>query len=379
MTFALLHLCLVTAGTLAVSSAQTVTYLGRPLRDRTAAGSTRPPPRSPAHTLPLVDELSVLLSESRRLLARRGHSQGGQQRTAARRAGPGRVPAGAGGATYLSAALYPAAGLADRAAKASTGNSANDSGRENRPQEHSTFLAADKQSNFLDQTLSPRASGGVHVWRKLDSTVTSKSGIGEDEPKLLTKFEDDQDILAHESSYTSYEASSSSVTAERKTTAAVPSGTIPLWGLPIVALSSTTADSRASGGRKRSPSATFSPTMRPGTGGARFGSKADTGSAGVADDGSTATSTPAGRDNVPGRPGRDYPTFSKPPVTGFSCRGKVPGMYADFETRCQVWHFCHENGHHRFLCVAGTVFSPISRTCDWWYNVDCRYDAFPPF
>ena len=32
---------------------------------------------------------------------------------------------------------------------------------------------------------------------------------------------------------------------------------------------------------------------------------------------------------IPGGPGVDYPTFSSPPPTSFSCQGLVQGYYAD--------------------------------------------------
>lgn len=83
--------------------------------------------------------------------------------------------------------------------------------------------------------------------------------------------------------------------------------------------------------------------------------------------------------NVPGVPGDDYPVMTRVPVTDFTCNGKVHGLYADYQAQCQVWHNCHENGHDSFLCVAGTLFNPLSRTCDWWYNVDCTYITYPPY
>ncbi|CAG9800359.1 unnamed protein product [Chironomus riparius] len=57
--------------------------------------------------------------------------------------------------------------------------------------------------------------------------------------------------------------------------------------------------------------------------------------------------------------GIDYPNYSEVPVGGtFSCQNRLPGYYADMETRCQVWHWCVHSGHqYSFLCPNGTVFN----------------------
>lgn len=39
---------------------------------------------------------------------------------------------------------------------------------------------------------------------------------------------------------------------------------------------------------------------------------------------------------IPGEPGRDYPVLKEIPYTQFSCEDKLPGFYADVESRCQV-------------------------------------------
>lgn len=36
-----------------------------------------------------------------------------------------------------------------------------------------------------------------------------------------------------------------------------------------------------------------------------------------------------------------YPTLAKVPVTSFSCSGRLPGYYADVETKCQVKFICN--------------------------------------
>ncbi|KAL7049434.1 hypothetical protein ACKWTF_003696 [Chironomus riparius] len=71
--------------------------------------------------------------------------------------------------------------------------------------------------------------------------------------------------------------------------------------------------------------------------------------------------------------GIDYPNYSEVPVGGtFSCQNRLPGYYADMETRCQVWHWCVHSGHqYSFLCPNGTVFNQAYRVCDWFFNVDC--------
>ncbi|XP_055378924.1 anaphase-promoting complex subunit cdh1-like, partial [Condylostylus longicornis] len=72
-------------------------------------------------------------------------------------------------------------------------------------------------------------------------------------------------------------------------------------------------------------------------------------------------------------PGIDYPAYDTVPKgLSFSCQGRLPGYYADVETRCQVWHWCLHSGHsYSFLCPNGTVFNQAVRVCDWWTNVNC--------
>ncbi|XP_062529913.1 uncharacterized protein LOC101735358 isoform X2 [Bombyx mori] len=78
---------------------------------------------------------------------------------------------------------------------------------------------------------------------------------------------------------------------------------------------------------------------------------------------------------VPGSPGEDYPTLSNIPRTPFSCAGREPGYYADFETNCQVFRVCTVGstyGFQSFLCPNGTLFNQAVFVCDWWMNVNCR-------
>lgn len=77
---------------------------------------------------------------------------------------------------------------------------------------------------------------------------------------------------------------------------------------------------------------------------------------------------------MPGRPGVDYPIHWQVPKTSFDCRNyEQSGFYADVESDCQAYHSCHKGrgGRHTFLCPNGTLFSQELLTCDWWYNVEC--------
>ncbi|KFM69607.1 hypothetical protein X975_03903, partial [Stegodyphus mimosarum] len=80
-----------------------------------------------------------------------------------------------------------------------------------------------------------------------------------------------------------------------------------------------------------------------------------------------------GQQNVPGKPGIDYPTYGEIPFTNFDCRTfKAPGFYADLEAGCQVFHNCDmDMTKHSFMCPNGTIFHQELFICDWWYNVRC--------
>ncbi|XP_065558730.1 uncharacterized protein LOC136026270 [Artemia franciscana] len=87
---------------------------------------------------------------------------------------------------------------------------------------------------------------------------------------------------------------------------------------------------------------------------------------------SAETSEEADINTIPGTPGESYPTFHSVPRTNFNCAGKVPGYYADVESRCQGWHYCDDTGHFEsFLCPNGTIYDQAKRVCDWWFSVDC--------
>ena len=51
-------------------------------------------------------------------------------------------------------------------------------------------------------------------------------------------------------------------------------------------------------------------------------------------DGSGSSS--AGENGLLGQPGIDFPILTSIPLTGFHCRGRVPGYYGDVATACQV-------------------------------------------
>ncbi|KFM78010.1 hypothetical protein X975_23367, partial [Stegodyphus mimosarum] len=62
------------------------------------------------------------------------------------------------------------------------------------------------------------------------------------------------------------------------------------------------------------------------------------------------------------------------PQTSFSCSATPynPGLYADVETNCQVYHVCFEDRQESFLCGPGTTFNQRILACDFWYNFDCK-------
>jgi len=66
-------------------------------------------------------------------------------------------------------------------------------------------------------------------------------------------------------------------------------------------------------------------------------------------------------------------SFLAIPSTGFTCSAQpVPGIYADQETGCQVFHYCQDGGRmDSFFCPNLTLFNQQYFVCDWSYNVDC--------
>ncbi|XP_042885746.1 allergen Asp f 7 homolog isoform X2 [Penaeus japonicus] len=104
------------------------------------------------------------------------------------------------------------------------------------------------------------------------------------------------------------------------------------------------------------PSTTTTTTLRPVTTPMSYGPAPP----------SSTPSTPPG--SLP------YPSYNAiPPGLGFTCTGRLDGYYADPEAQCQVWHWCVPGGDkYSFLCPVQTLFNQATRTCDWWYNVDCQ-------
>ncbi|KAG7206089.1 hypothetical protein KM043_003483 [Ampulex compressa] len=69
--------------------------------------------------------------------------------------------------------------------------------------------------------------------------------------------------------------------------------------------------------------------------------------------------------------GPGYTNLTKIPETGFSCRGRK-GLFADVETKCQVFHNCSGWSKTSSLCPSGTAFSESKKRCEWWNTVQCR-------
>lgn len=62
------------------------------------------------------------------------------------------------------------------------------------------------------------------------------------------------------------------------------------------------------------------------------------------------------------------------PQTSFTCDDKPyqPGMYADLEVDCRVYHMCFDGRKESFLCGTGTIFNQEILSCDHPQNVDCQ-------
>lgn len=77
-------------------------------------------------------------------------------------------------------------------------------------------------------------------------------------------------------------------------------------------------------------------------------------------------------DCIFGTAGSDYPVLAQVPDTKFGCESLLPGIYADTDAACQVYHFClHDGNKFSFLCPNGTMFNQAYFVCDLWFNVDC--------
>lgn len=62
------------------------------------------------------------------------------------------------------------------------------------------------------------------------------------------------------------------------------------------------------------------------------------------------------------------------PKTGFTCKGRAPGYYADVEADCQVYRMCMSRGTggQAFLCPEGTKFNQRTLVCDHAAKVKCH-------
>ncbi|KAI4458344.1 hypothetical protein MML48_7g00015405 [Holotrichia oblita] len=74
---------------------------------------------------------------------------------------------------------------------------------------------------------------------------------------------------------------------------------------------------------------------------------------------------------VQGKPGIDFPVYSRIPRTSFSCKKVESGYYADLDTNCQVFHICNGGAKISFLCPNGTIFQQSDLICEWWFKVNC--------
>ncbi|XP_015189491.1 PREDICTED: uncharacterized protein LOC107073381 [Polistes dominula] len=66
-----------------------------------------------------------------------------------------------------------------------------------------------------------------------------------------------------------------------------------------------------------------------------------------------------------------YTNLTQIPETGFSCRGRK-GIFADVDTKCQVFHNCSGWSRTSSLCPVGTAFSEEKNRCEWWNTVQCK-------
>lgn len=49
--------------------------------------------------------------------------------------------------------------------------------------------------------------------------------------------------------------------------------------------------------------------------------------------------------------------------SSFSCNGKTTGYYSDDTVGCQVFHYCHENTKHSWICPEGATFHQVHLIC----------------
>ncbi|EFN79353.1 hypothetical protein EAI_09840, partial [Harpegnathos saltator] len=65
-----------------------------------------------------------------------------------------------------------------------------------------------------------------------------------------------------------------------------------------------------------------------------------------------------------------YTSLTNIPETRFSCSERR-GMFADVETKCQVFHNCSDWSKTSSLCPPGTAFCEKSKRCEWFERVRC--------
>ncbi|XP_011694666.1 PREDICTED: uncharacterized protein LOC105454034 [Wasmannia auropunctata] len=66
-----------------------------------------------------------------------------------------------------------------------------------------------------------------------------------------------------------------------------------------------------------------------------------------------------------------YTSLTNIPKTNFSCHGRK-GMFADVETKCQVFHNCSDRSKTSSLCPPETAFCETNNRCEWYYSVQCK-------
>jgi hypothetical protein len=61
------------------------------------------------------------------------------------------------------------------------------------------------------------------------------------------------------------------------------------------------------------------------------------------------------------------------PKTSFTCSNKphIPGLYADCDAQCTLFHYCYDDQDAVFACPPNTLFSQEKLICDWPENVNC--------
>lgn len=65
------------------------------------------------------------------------------------------------------------------------------------------------------------------------------------------------------------------------------------------------------------------------------------------------------------------------PVTSFNCAKQsfIPGIYADVEANCEVYHVCTSHYTYSFACGEGTAFNQAVLTCDYPHNSNFNFSC----